>query len=444
MAPGRRGASGRTGRGSRLVAYVVGRDRSTARPASRRACRTTWCRRRSSLLDALPPHVDGQARRGRAARAGRSEVVGGRSRPQRREELLCELFAEVLGLPAVGVDEDFFALGGDSIVSIQLVGRARAAGLGDQPPGRVRAPDPGRARPGRRATVDSHRPGRGPRRGVRDAPLTPVMRWLARASTARSTGYSQSMLLHAPAGLDRGRAGRGGAGAWSTGTTLLRARAGPPTACGDPGPAAPVDVVRVAPDAGENLPAIAAGRPRPARPRAVASCSRRSGSTPGHGLLLLSCTTCVVDGVSWRILLPDLRRRLARPCGRAAGHPRRRPAPRSGAGRTGLDGRAARRADRRGVAVLAERAGRAARRAGQPAAGPGPATAPAAATRHPRTCCRRTHPAAAHRRCRPAFHAGVDDVLLTGLALARAPTGRGGAARWCWSCWRGTAARSSW
>ncbi|MGV9822300.1 amino acid adenylation domain-containing protein [Nocardia xishanensis] len=46
-----------------------------------------------------------------------------------REETLAGLYAEVLGLDAVGVDENFFALGGDSIISIQLVSRARAAGL---------------------------------------------------------------------------------------------------------------------------------------------------------------------------------------------------------------------------------------------------------------------------------------------------------------------------
>ncbi|MFI6999798.1 amino acid adenylation domain-containing protein [Nocardia sp. NPDC050175] len=47
-----------------------------------------------------------------------------------REEALAALFAEVLGLETVGVDESFFALGGDSIVSIQLVSRAKAAGIG--------------------------------------------------------------------------------------------------------------------------------------------------------------------------------------------------------------------------------------------------------------------------------------------------------------------------
>jgi hypothetical protein len=47
-----------------------------------------------------------------------------------REKALCAAAAAVLGLAEVGVDDDFFALGGDSISSIQLVIEARSAGLG--------------------------------------------------------------------------------------------------------------------------------------------------------------------------------------------------------------------------------------------------------------------------------------------------------------------------
>jgi len=42
---------------------------------------------------------------------------------------LCTLFQEVLGLDRVGVDDDFFKIGGDSILSIQLSSALRNAGL---------------------------------------------------------------------------------------------------------------------------------------------------------------------------------------------------------------------------------------------------------------------------------------------------------------------------
>ncbi|MCM3804719.1 non-ribosomal peptide synthase/polyketide synthase [Streptomyces sp. DR7-3] len=45
------------------------------------------------------------------------------------ETVLAGIWAEVLGVPEVGVADNFFALGGDSILSIQIVSRARQAGL---------------------------------------------------------------------------------------------------------------------------------------------------------------------------------------------------------------------------------------------------------------------------------------------------------------------------
>ncbi|MDQ4092560.1 MAG: condensation domain-containing protein, partial [Actinomycetota bacterium] len=45
------------------------------------------------------------------------------------EQALAQIWAEVLGVDRVGVEDNFFGLGGDSILSIQVVSRARQAGL---------------------------------------------------------------------------------------------------------------------------------------------------------------------------------------------------------------------------------------------------------------------------------------------------------------------------
>jgi amino acid adenylation domain-containing protein len=49
------------------------------------------------------------------------------------ERVLCGIVADVLGLPGVGAHDDFFVLGGDSLSSIAVSSRARAAGLDISP-----------------------------------------------------------------------------------------------------------------------------------------------------------------------------------------------------------------------------------------------------------------------------------------------------------------------
>ncbi|MBI0319404.1 condensation domain-containing protein, partial [Streptomyces javensis] len=81
-------------------------------------------------LDALPLTTNGKLDRAAlpVPDPGADRTTG-RAAATPREKALCALFAEVLGLAEVGVEEGFFALGGDSIISIQLVSRARREGL---------------------------------------------------------------------------------------------------------------------------------------------------------------------------------------------------------------------------------------------------------------------------------------------------------------------------
>ena len=80
------------------------------------------------VLERLPMTPNGKLDR-KALPVPDATSAGWRGPRTPQEEVLCALYAEVLGVERVGVDDNFFALGGDSIMSIQLVNRARKAGL---------------------------------------------------------------------------------------------------------------------------------------------------------------------------------------------------------------------------------------------------------------------------------------------------------------------------
>ena len=111
-----------------LVAYVTG-GHPVDEDALRRVLPDHLVPTAFVLLDELPVSVNGKLDRAALPAPDFAAATTGTAARNPREHLLCDLFAEVLGVPSVGADDDFFRLGGDSIVSIQLAGRARAAGL---------------------------------------------------------------------------------------------------------------------------------------------------------------------------------------------------------------------------------------------------------------------------------------------------------------------------
>ncbi|NUT92869.1 MAG: AMP-binding protein, partial [Saccharothrix sp.] len=112
----------------RLVAYVVGDDVEPAELRRYAAERLpdymvppAYVR-----LDRIPRTTNGKLDRAALPAPDLSATVAGRMPRDHREAVLCGLFAELLGLPEVGIDDDFFSLGGHSLLVARLIGRVRA------------------------------------------------------------------------------------------------------------------------------------------------------------------------------------------------------------------------------------------------------------------------------------------------------------------------------
>ncbi|MEV5652947.1 amino acid adenylation domain-containing protein [Nocardia sp. NPDC052254] len=120
------------------------------------------------------------------------------------EAIIAAVFAEVLGAGQVGLDDSFFGLGGDSILSIQLVSRAKARGVVFTPRDvferRTVAALAEIATRGEQSDVPklAELPGG----GVGEIPLTPIMASILDGG-ASYRRFSQSVALRMPDGIDR-------------------------------------------------------------------------------------------------------------------------------------------------------------------------------------------------------------------------------------------------
>ncbi len=111
----------------RLVAYAVS-ERTDLREHAARELPVHMVPSAVVLLDRLPLTANGKLdRKALPAPDHSAAVTAGRAPRGPREAQLCELFAEVLGLPRVGVDDNFFDLGGHSLLAVRLAGRIKAA-----------------------------------------------------------------------------------------------------------------------------------------------------------------------------------------------------------------------------------------------------------------------------------------------------------------------------
>jgi amino acid adenylation domain-containing protein/non-ribosomal peptide synthase protein (TIGR01720 family) len=268
------------------------------------------------VLDALPLNSSGKINRRELPAPDFSDIHAGREPRTQQEEILCSLAAEILHVAQVSPEDNFFNRGGDSILSIQLVSRMRRKGWVITPRDVFE-----------RQTVEGlaavarplHETVTAPDIAIGAVPLTPIMHWFRErgASVAR---FSQSMLLQVPGQpgqepiiralqsvLDRHDALRlqlavSGDGQWSMNIPA-------PGSVQAASCFLKVDISQLDEAASRSVilreARAAELRLDPHSGRMVQAVWFDNGKQrPGHLLLIIH--HLVVDGVSWRILIPDL------------------------------------------------------------------------------------------------------------------------------------------
>ncbi|MUM31547.1 non-ribosomal peptide synthetase, partial [Mycolicibacterium sp. CBMA 361] len=210
------------------------------------------------------------------------------------------IYAEILGLEsaAVSVDDSFFELGGDSILAMQVAARARAAGLSCRPRDVfveqtvARLAQTVTVTDGADDVVDE---------GVGPVQTTPIMRWL-NSIEGPVDQFNQTVAVQAPQGATAADAVML-LQALMNRHAMLRLRVGADGALEVPeaGAIDARDCVVVIDEVTEAAVAEARQRLNPATGVMVSGLWVSTG-----GQLVLVVHHLAVDGVSWRILLEDL------------------------------------------------------------------------------------------------------------------------------------------
>lgn len=266
------------------------------------------------ILDRWP--VTPQGKIDRAALPLPVHVAESGTRPEKArtptEAILSTIVGEVLGLQPPGIHENFFHLGGDSILSLQVVARARDAGL-EISPKQVfehqtvaRLAEVATLAPGRRPSTD---------RAAGPVALTPVQRWFFAQGFADLHHWNMPLLLSVTRPLQRLLVAQtvsllarhhDALGLRFVADGHWRASIGPADI-----PLTVVDVTGLDPDARRSAITACAVRAQHSLDLGDGPLARAvyfGGDDDRDARLLWICHHLVVDAVSWRILLEDFER----------------------------------------------------------------------------------------------------------------------------------------
>jgi non-ribosomal peptide synthase protein (TIGR01720 family) len=227
------------------------------------------------------------------------------------ERVLAGIWAGVLRGEAVAADDNFFALGGDSILALQVAARSREAGLAVTP--RMLFEHPVLRDLAQVAEAAELKAAAPPAMSAAAAgALTPIQRWFFAQDFAEPHHWNQAVLLRAreavdPAVLERALAAAG-AHHPALGRRYRRDERGRWGAQPAPGPAFAfrTGTWTSAADLESQCAAEQASLDLSAGPLARAVWF--AGEGPDSGRLFLVVHHLAVDGVSWRVLLEDLAR----------------------------------------------------------------------------------------------------------------------------------------